>query len=72
MVADGSSVEFEEGLGIQKERTEEAATNMARRGAHFKDDTTPMFPFQHATCQQTHFTVELKRLSLFNSYVVKA
>lgn len=29
-------------LGIQNVRTEDAATNMARRGAHFKQEATPM------------------------------
>ena len=44
----GSAVDFE-ALGIQKVSTVDAATNMARRGAHFRQDVTPMLLFQHAT-----------------------
>jgi len=37
----GLTVGFEMS-GIQNVRTVEAATNMARRGAHFKHDAMPM------------------------------
>lgn len=35
-------------FGIQKVRTVDAATNMTRRGAHFKHAATPIWLFQHA------------------------
>lgn len=47
----GSAADLEL-FGIQNVRTVDAATNMARRGAHFKHDATPMLLFQNATCKK--------------------
>ena len=48
-----SAADFELLLGIQKVRTVDAATNMALRGAHFKQAATPMWLFQAATWKRT-------------------
>lgn len=48
-----SAAGFEQLLGIQNVRTVDAATNMALRGAHFKQAGTPMWLFQAATWKRT-------------------
>lgn len=50
-VAPYSVLRLESLLGIQNVRTLEAAANMARRGAHFKHQGTPIWLLQHATCR---------------------